>query len=73
MGTASSLVRSIDDILVIWSGTAYVYKILPYPVNRNKRVKTPGRHEADPVKAFQVPCFWFQVVRFGLLKLRCRT
>ena len=44
-GTASSLVCSINDRLTCLVWTEYVYKILPYPVNRNKRPKTPGQHE----------------------------
>src|SRR5262245_65023072 len=33
VGTTSSLVRRSTLIWRIWSGNAYVYKILPYPVN----------------------------------------
>ena len=44
-GTASSLVCLIDDSLAHLGLDQYVYKILPYPVNRNKRAKKVGQHE----------------------------
>ena len=67
MGTASSLVYSIDTIPASWSGTEYVYKILPYPVNLKQggcNARSARKHvtrEAYLVQAFQVSCSKFQV------------